>query len=1404
VGDFNGDGQADLATSNFSANTVTVLLNMLPPIAAHPASLSFFAAAGRAAPVGIPVGVRSSTAGSSYTVSSNQPWLGATPGSNATGGVTTVYLSANAASLAPGVYTGTVRYRAPSFFDASTQVTLNVATPSGTLGTAPGSPVAAAGSPQSVATGDFNRDGKPDLVTANYSANSVTVLLGDGSGGFTAAPGSPFAVGTNPASVAVADFNGDGIPDLVIANSGSNNVTILLGNGSGGFTPAAGSPFAVGTEPQSVAVADFNGDGKPDLVTANYADRDLTILLGTGSGGFTVAPGSPLQAGSFPRSVAVGDFNGDGKPDLVTAIAGNFVTVFAGNGAGGFAESGVFPVGSFPQSVAVTDFNLDGKLDLVTANSGNNTVTVLLGDGSGAFAPPAGSPFTVGSSPQSVSAVDINGDGKPDIVTANSGDRTVTVLLGDGSGGFTPAPGSSFAAGAAPICVTSADFNGDGRPDIATANGGSSSVSIFLGQQAPTSSLLSTTAGSTLAYGTPAPLTLTVTLPSGSFNAPAGTGTFLDGGTVIGAVAAAGGSYLFTANGLAAGNHTITAQYGADPANFSSTSNSIQITVTQGDQTITFGALANQTFGTAPFAVGATASSGLAVSFVSTTPSVCTVSGVTVTLASTGVCVIQASQAGGGNYSAAPVVSQSFLVKPGNQTITFGSIPSQTFTPPFPLSATASSGLAVSFASTTPGVCTVAGSTVTLVSLGVCTIQASQPGNVNYAAATPVVQHFTVTQGSQTIAFAPLANQAFGTAPFALSATASSGLAVGFTSATSPICTVAGATVTLVKTGTCTIKAAQPGNSNYAAASSVSQSFMVTQGSQTITFAALANQTFGTAPFTVSATASSGLAVSFTSTTSSVCTVAGATVTLLTVGVCTIQANQTGNTSFGSAAPVVQFFTVMPGTQTIAFAALPGKALGTAPFTIVATASSGLPVSLASNSGICSVSGFMVTLALAGTCTIQATQPGNADFAPAAPVVQSFTVTPKNQTITFGALTTQSFGAPPFAVSATASSGLAVSFGSITQTVCSVAGSTVTLIATGICSVQADQPGDGNYAAATPVVQNFTVAPGSQTITFGPLANQVLGAMGTFAVNATASSGLPVSFTSNTSSVCTVNGATVMLVGLGSCAIQAAQAGNNNYKAATPVIRTFTVAPGVLAIDSVLNAGSYAAAPLASDEYVVAFGANFSTTAAQTKSLTLPATLAGATVSVTDSTGVTRSAPLFYVSPTQIDFLVPEGLANGSATVTVNNSAGSHVSLAATIAKVSPSLFTADSSGTGVPAALSLSYTSNASPQILPVFACSGSPAVCSAAPIDLGSASTNVYLALFGTGIRGRSSLAGVSVTLGGVALQVSYAGAQGTDAGLDQVNALIDRSLIGMGPLTLQLVVDGVAANPVTVNIQ
>jgi hypothetical protein len=423
---------------------------------------------------------------------------------------------------------------------------------------------------------------------------------------------------------------------------------------------------------------------------------------------------------------------------------------------------------------------------------------------------------------------------------------------------------------------------------------------------------------------------------------------------------------------------------------------------TTASQSITFGTLSNQVYGTTPPALSATASSGLAVSFASTTSTICTVSGTTVTLVSAGTCTIQATQAGNTNYAAAPSVNQSFSVTQASQTITFGALSSQPYgTAPFAVSATASSNLPVSFNSQTTSICTVSATTVTLVSAGTCTIQATQAGNTNYAAAPSVNQSFQVTQASQTITFGALSNKVYGTAPFTLSATASSGLAVSFASTTATVCTVSGSTVTLLSGGQCTIQATQAGNTNYAAAPSVNQSFQVTQASQTITFGALSSQPYGTAPFTVSATASSSLPVSFNSQTTSICTVSATTVTLVSAGTCTIQATQAGNTNYAAAPSVNQSFQVTQASQTITFPAPASPAAYNSSFAVSPTSTSGLTVTIAA-SGVCSISSGTVTMTSAsGTCTLTASQSGNTNYSAAANVVHTVTATKATPTITW-------------------------------------------------------------------------------------------------------------------------------------------------------------------------------------------------------------------------------------------------------------------------------------------------------------------------------------------------------------------------------------------------------------------
>ena len=334
-------------------------------------------------------------------------------------------------------------------------------------------------------------------------------------------------------------------------------------------------------------------------------------------------------------------------------------------------------------------------------------------------------------------------------------------------------------------------------------------------------------------------------------------------------------------------------------------------TIIQAYNAISFPALADTAFTSTPPSLGASASSGLAVSYASTTSEVCTVSGDAITFISAGLCKITASQGGNGNYAAATPVSRSFTITAGVNTITFPALADTAFTSTPPsLGASASSGLAVSYTSTTSAVCTVSGGAITFVSAGLCTITASQGGNTNYVAATPVSQSFTITAGVNTITFPALASTAFTSTPPSLRAIASSGLAVGYASTTSAVCTVSNSAITFVSAGLCTITASQGGNSNYVPATSVSQSFTINAGVNTITFPALANTAFTSTPPSLGASASSGLPVSYASTTPAVCTVSGGAITLVAIGTCTIKASQGGNSNYAAAAPVMQSFTV--------------------------------------------------------------------------------------------------------------------------------------------------------------------------------------------------------------------------------------------------------------------------------------------------------------------------------------------------------------------------------------------------------------------------------------------------------------------------------------------------------------
>jgi hypothetical protein len=277
-----------------------------------------------------------------------------------------------------------------------------------------------------------------------------------------------------PSDVKAADFNGDGKLDLVTANY-DLTLSVLTNDGSGGFAPAVspvGEFYAV-----SVEVLDVNGDSKMDIVSGSPIFASNFVLTNNGTGAFALA--SSFSLSHTPFALTSGDLNGDGRRDLIAAGGGvgfGALTVMTNNGSGGFAVASTWTVGDNPHAVVAADINGDGKTDLISANAYGTTATVLTNIGGGSFTL-ASSP-EIGPSPGGLVAVDLNGDGRLDLVSASGNSNTLAVLTNSGGGNFVRA--STPAVGAAPVDVTAADVNGDGRPDLISANPGSDNLTVLI------------------------------------------------------------------------------------------------------------------------------------------------------------------------------------------------------------------------------------------------------------------------------------------------------------------------------------------------------------------------------------------------------------------------------------------------------------------------------------------------------------------------------------------------------------------------------------------------------------------------------------------------------------------------------------------------------------------------------------------------------------------------------------------------------------------------------------------------------------------------------------------------------------------------------------------------------------
>jgi len=360
----------------------------------------------------------------------------------------------------------------------------------------------AGSTPLSVAVADANHDGKPDLLVADgcgdpacRTTGVVSVMAGRGDGTFgnrKQYPGGP--AGTSADYVAASDFNHDGNVDVAVVNSKVNflgTVSVLLGKADGSFELPV--PYSVDSVPVSVVIGDFNGDSNPDLAVVNASPDDVSILLGKGDGTFQTAVNFPTEVS--PHGIATGDFNGAGHLDLAVVnecgtdpmCHTGSVSILLGDGNGSFQTGPTATANAFPLSVAVGDFNHDGKLDLAVANAcgtdylcvSPGSVAILLGNGDATFQS-AVNFSTVDFDTVFVATGDFNGDGKPDLAAVNYVNASVSVLAGRGDGTFRAA--STFAVGSNPISVTAGKLNRDGSADIIVPNEFSNTVTVFLGK----------------------------------------------------------------------------------------------------------------------------------------------------------------------------------------------------------------------------------------------------------------------------------------------------------------------------------------------------------------------------------------------------------------------------------------------------------------------------------------------------------------------------------------------------------------------------------------------------------------------------------------------------------------------------------------------------------------------------------------------------------------------------------------------------------------------------------------------------------------------------------------------------------------------------------------------------------
>ncbi|MBW8311871.1 MAG: autotransporter domain-containing protein [Rhizobium sp.] len=1005
---------------------------------------------------------------------------------------------------------------------AITGATLAAAVPSATIvddDPSPTASITAAGAVDEGGVLSFS------VALAQPSGRDIVVQLGYGGSAtaadFAALPASlPIPAGAAGATLDLASID-DG------AYEGLESLTVSLLAGTG-YTPGA---------PAS-ATGDLNETSlQPQAITA-----------------FTATPATPAYAsgGTFTLAATGG---GSGNPVLfasttpaVCSVAGNVVTTLAAGTCSLTADQ----AGNASYAAAPQVF-----LDVAIAKAAQ-AITGFAATPAAPIYAPAGT-FTLAAS----------GGGSGNAVVFASTTPAVCSLAGNVV--------TTLAAG---TCSLTADQAGDANHDPAPQ--ATLDVGVARAAQAITG-FAATPAAPTYAPGG----TFTVSATGGASGNP------LVFASTTPAACSVAGNVVTT---LAAGTCSLTADQAGDGSYDPAPQVSLDVSVARAAQAITGFAASPAAPTYAPggtFTVSATGgASANPLVFASTTPAACSVAGNVVTMLAAGTCSLTADQAGDGNYEPAPQATLDVGVARAAQAITgfaaSPAAPTYALGGTFTVAATGGgSGNPVLFASTTPAVCSVAGNVVTTLAAGTCSLTADQAGDGNYDPAPQAVLDVAIARAVQAIS-GFVANPAApvyapGGSFTVAAAGGASGQPVLFGSSTPAVCSVAGNVVSTLAAGTCSLTADQAGDANHDPAPQAVLDVAISRAAQAITgFAANpAAPTFAPGgTFSLAANGgASGNSVVFASTSPVVCSVAGGTVTMLAAGPCRLTADQAGNANYdaapqallevniGRAAQVITGFTATPPAPVFS----PG---GT--FTLSATGgASANPVLFASGTpAVCTVTGNVVTMHSAGTCSLTATQADDSNYIAARPVQLDVAIGQAGQAITaFAANPAAPTFVPDgsFTVSATGgASGQPVVFGSNSPAVCRVEGDVVTMLAAGTCSLTADQAGDGNYEAAAQATLEVAIGRAGQAITGFAVdpAMPVYSPGGSFTVSANGgASGQPVVFGSATPAVCGVTGSTVATLAAGTCVLTADQAGDQNYLAAPRVVLEVAVARAAPSLD---------------------------------------------------------------------------------------------------------------------------------------------------------------------------------------------------------------------------------------------